>query len=60
MNEAGDKMVTNADSERAKRSKSRSRARSNKQGPFLKVKSGSAMVPIYRTESRGRVRYTLS
>ncbi|TAE74538.1 MAG: hypothetical protein EAZ84_10755, partial [Verrucomicrobia bacterium] len=60
MSRAGDKLVTNADSERAKRSKLRSRARSQKQGPFLKVKSGSAMVPIYRTESRDRVRFTLS
>ena len=31
-----------------------------KPGPFLKVKAGSAVVPIYRTESKGRVRYTLS
>ena len=31
-----------------------------KKGPFLKVKSGSAMVPIYRTETKGRVRYMLS
>ena len=29
-------------------------------GAFLKVKAGSAVVPIYRTESKGRVRFTLS
>ena len=60
MNEAGDKLVTNAGSERARRSKSRIRATSKKQGPFQKVKFGSAVVSIYRTESRGRVRCTLS
>ena len=60
MSEAGDKLVTNAGSGRAKRSKSGSRAASKKQGPFQKIKSGSAVVPIYRTESKGRVRFTLS
>ena len=60
MSEAGDKLVTNAGSERAKRSKSRSRATPKKQGPFQKIKFGSAVVPIYRTESKGRVRFTLS
>jgi hypothetical protein len=60
MSEAGDKLVTNAASGRAKRSKSRSRATPKKQGPFQKIKSGSAVVPIYRTESKGRVRFTLS
>jgi hypothetical protein len=28
--------------------------------PFLKVKAGSAVVPIYRTVGKGRVRFTLS
>ncbi len=60
MSEAGDKLVTNAGSECAKRSKSRSRATPKKQGPFQKIKFGSAVVPIYRTESKGRVRFTLS
>ncbi len=36
------------------------KGRSKKAGPFLKVKAGSAVVPIYRTESKGRVRFTLS
>ncbi len=36
------------------------KGRAKKVGPFLKVKSGSAVVPIYRTESKGRIRYTLS
>ena len=53
MDGGGDKLVTNG---RAKAKKpSRSKA-----GPFLKVKAGSAVVPIYRTESKGRVRFTLS
>ena len=60
MNEGGDKMVTNAGAESATRTKpKRSRAK-KKLGPFLKVKFGSAAVPIYRTESNGRVRYMLS
>ena len=60
MNEGGDKLVTNAGSDSAIRSKTkRSRGR-KKQGPFLKVKAGSAVVPIYQTQSKGRVRYTLS
>ena len=53
MNEGGDKMVTNVGCAPPKK-------RNKKPGPFLKVKSGSAVVPIYRTESKGRVRYTLS
>ncbi len=53
-------MVTNGGSDSAIRSKTkRSRGR-KKQGPLLKVKAGSAVVPIYQTESKGRVRYTLS
>jgi hypothetical protein len=60
MNEGGDKLVTNAGSDSAIRSKTkRSRGR-KKQGPFLRVKAGSAVVSIYQTESKGRVRYTLS
>jgi hypothetical protein len=53
MNEGGDKMVTNVGSSSPKQ-------RVKKAGPYHKVKSGSAVVPIYRTESKGRVRYTLS
>ena len=53
MNEAGDKMATN-------RGNAPPKGRSKKAGPFLKVKAGSAVVPIYRTESKGRVRFTLS
>ena len=60
MNEGGDKLVTNVGSDSAIRLKTkRSRGR-KKQGPFLRVKAGSAVVPIYQTESKGRVRYTLS
>ena len=51
-------MVTNAGSDSAILSKTtRSRGR-KKQGPFLRVKAGAAVVPIYQTESKGRVRYT--
>ena len=53
MNEGGDKMATNVGCAPPKK-------RNKKPGPFLKVKSGSAVVPIYRTESKGRIRYTLS
>ena len=42
------------------RSKSKRSNRRKKQGPFLRVKAGSAAVPIYKTETDGRVRYTLS
>jgi hypothetical protein len=60
MNEGGDKMVTNAGAESATRTKPRRSRAKKKPGPFLKVKFGSAAVPIYRTESKGSVRYTLS
>ncbi|MEY3898115.1 MAG: hypothetical protein RLZZ214_3636 [Verrucomicrobiota bacterium] len=60
MNEGGDKLVTNDGSDSAIRSKTKRFRGRKKQGPFLKVKAGSAVVPIYQTESKGRVRYTLS
>lgn len=60
MNEGGDKLVTNDGSDSAIRSKTKRPRGRKKQGPFLKVKAGSAVVPIYKTESKGRVRYTLS
>ena len=53
MNEAGDKMATN-------RGESLPKGRRKKACPFLKVKAGSAVVPIYRTACKGRVRFTLS
>ena len=53
MDEAGDKMATN-------QGKTSPKVRSKNAGPFHKVKAGSAVVPIYRTESKGRVRFTLS
>jgi hypothetical protein len=60
MNEGGDKLVTNNGSESVNRSKIRSCRGEKKRCPFLKVKAGSAVVPIYQRESKGRVRYTLS
>ncbi len=53
MDEGGDKMATIRENASPKR-------RSKKAGPFFKVKAGSAVVPIYRAESKGRVRFTLS
>ena len=53
MNEAGDKMATN-------RGESLPKGRRKKACPFLKVKAGSAVVPIYRTACKERLRYTLS
>ena len=58
MNEAGDKLVTNVGSGSANRSKSGRSKRKKKQGPQLVVKVGSATVPIYRIESKGRVRFS--
>ncbi len=60
MEGTGDKMVTNAGSNCVARSKSKRSNKRKKEGPFLKVKVGSATVPIYKTETDGRVRYTLS
>jgi hypothetical protein len=60
MEEAGDNIVTKAGSQPAIRSNTRRSKRHKKRGPFLKVKAGSAMVPIYKTETGGRVRFTLS
>ena len=60
MEGAGDKMATNAGFHSANRSKTKRSKRHKKQGPFLKVKAGSAVVPIYRSESGKRVRFTLS
>jgi hypothetical protein len=74
MNEAGDKLVTNAGSDVLTRKKITScddgkgakfarKSRSGKRrkpGPVATVKSGSTSVPIYQTESKGRVRFTLS
>jgi integrase len=53
MNEAGDKMATN-------RGATLPKGRRKKACPFLKVKAGSAVVPIYRTACKERLRYTLS
>ena len=55
MDEAGDKMVTNGTGTSNARSPKR-----GKPGPHATVKFGSASVPIYRTESKGRTRFTLS
>lgn len=53
MDEGGDKMATNGETSSPKGAK-------KGKGPFHKVKAGSAVVPIYRTESKGRVRFTVS
>jgi len=53
-------VVTNAGAVGTTRSKTRSPKGRKKRGPFLKVKFGSSVVPVYQTESKGRVRYSLS
>jgi hypothetical protein len=60
MKEGGDKMATNVQSCSVTRSRKDSSKVRKKQDPFLKVKFGSAAVPIYRTETNGRIRFTLS
>jgi integrase len=52
MNEAGDKMVTNDETDFKARTGKRGKA-----GPIAKVKFGSASVPIYFSQSNGRKRY---
>jgi hypothetical protein len=55
MNAAGDKMVTNGKGD----SNTRSR-KGGKAGPAATVKFGSASVPIYLSESKGRKRYFIA
>ena len=55
MNGAGDKMVTNGKAD----SNGRSR-KGGKAGPAAIVKFGSASVPIYLSESKGRKRYLIA
>jgi integrase len=55
MNEAGDKMVTTQQGA----TDPRPRKGTKKGGPCAKVKFGSATVPIYRSQSEGRTRFTL-
>ncbi len=52
MNGAGDKMVTNGKADSHGRSR-----KGGKAGPVAMVKFGSATVPIYLSESKGRKRY---
>lgn len=56
MEAVGDKMATNAP---VRKPRSRSE-RGKKRGPFTTVKFGSAVVPIYESRSKGRMRYCLS
>jgi len=60
MNRVCDKKATNSDSECAGSSKPARCKRKKSPGPVLVVKSGSAAVPIYKSESRGRARFTIS
>lgn len=55
MEDPGDKMVTTHETAQTPRPQKRS----TKCGPCATVKFGSAVVPIYRTESKGRVRFVL-
>ena len=55
MDEAGDKMVTNSTGT----PNTRPRKGGKSGGPCARVKSGSASVPIYLSQSKGRTRYFL-
>lgn len=55
MDEAGDKMVTNGRGTHNSPSR-----KGGKAGPAATVKFGSASVPIYLSESKGRKRYFIS
>jgi hypothetical protein len=54
------RLVTNAEIASASLAKSKHSKGRKKRGAFAEVKFGSAVVPIYRTQSNGRVRYMLS
>ena len=53
-------MVTNVGSDSVVRAEIRRSRGRKKQGPFLKVKAGSAVVPIYQTESKNRLHLKVS
>jgi len=55
MNASGDKMVTNGNADSKRRSR-----KGDKAGPVATVKFGSASVPIYLSESKGRKRYFIA
>ena len=55
MNEAGDKMVTNG-----RGTPNGPTGKRGKAGPHATVKFGSASVPIYLLESKGRIRFILA
>jgi hypothetical protein len=55
MNAAGDKLVTNGKGNPNDRS-----PKGGKAGPIATVKFGSASVPIYLSESKGRKRYFIA
>jgi len=57
MNTGGDKLVTTAASALPTNSKQSRCDRRKRQGPIAVMKSGSAVVPVYRMESGGRVRW---
>ena len=58
MKPGGDKMVTNAGAATAKARKQPKRPNTGK--PHATVKFGSAVVPIYKSQSGARTRYTIS
>ena len=55
MKSAGDKLVINVG-----KGPQGGSGKGTRTGPVTTVRFGSASVPIYRSQSRGRVRYTLS
>jgi integrase len=58
--QGGDKWVTNQKNNANFPVKSRVPARKKKRGPHILVKFGSATVPVYRSDSGGRIRYVIS
>src|SRR5210317_1563298 len=58
MKPGGDKMVTNSSLGVQQPSKKRRKGKRGK--PHASVKFGSAVVPIYKTQSGARTRYTIS
>ena len=58
--QGGDKLVTNQKNNANFPVKSRVPARKKKRSPHILVKFGSATVPVYRSDSGGRIRFVIS
>jgi integrase len=58
--QGGDKLVTNQKNNANSPVKTRVSQRKKKRGPHILVKFGSATVPVYRSDSGGRIRFVIS